>query len=616
MKRTLGLLFMSCLLISPIMESMAQQNSAVDSLFNRGISEYRSGNYTEALKMFQLLDRIYPDHNRKTACFLMEAKSFYKLKKYRKALSLFSELEYSYPKSEYVDDALYGMANVYFKMGEYTKSIEKLLALIDKRGDERLRRKAAKFSLEIMQNYISDDDLIELLSSINSERGKAVLTMQLGKRYINSHQYQAAKKVLQRYLDTYKGSSYVVQIEELYRRADKMGKGVLKIGVILPLSGQLAQEGQSVLNGIRYGIDKHNESNGAKIELIVRDSKSDIIASIKETQELCGNSEVSVIIGELESNVSAAVAAVCQEESVPLLIPAATKDGLSSIGSFIFQLRSDVATKGKTIADYAVSGLGLKRFVSIAPADDYGKSMQHAFVSSAKELGADILSEQWYYGGAENLKSQFKDIRKSGIQEMIKDSLLVIVPEEEFKDLYEENPIVDGVIHVNKEVADLVDSTNLKINTIDGLFLPVYTDDLQYVIPQVSFYNISGKLFGGSFWYDEDILNKNRNYCNGVIFVSDYFSESSNYKFYKFRDSFRIKFHKTPGRLEILGYDSISMLLSVTGDLAEERKVIRDKLAKVKGFEGLGGYISFSDKRVNTFVHILQYRDGKIYRIK
>ena len=135
-------------------------------------------------------------------------------------------------------------------------------------------------------------------------------------------------------------------------------------------------------------------------------------------------------------------------------------------------------------------------------------------------------------------------------------------------------------------------------------------------VPQVSFYNIGGKLFGGSFWYDEEILNKNRNYCNGVIFVSDYFSEASNYKFYKFRDSFRIKYHKTPGRLEILGYDSITMLLGVAGDFAERRNAIRDKLAKINGFEGIGGYISFSKNRVNTFVHILQYRDGKIYRIK
>jgi len=616
MKRTLGILLYVFILIFTAENVFSQQSSAVDSLFYRGISEYRNNNYSEALKMFMLLDKVYPGHNRKTATLLMEGKCYYKSGNYRKAVNIFSELIYNFPKSSYVDDALYGTAECYYKLGKFQKSLEKLFVLIDTGGSELLRRKAAKMSLSIMQNILTDEDLSELLISVQSERGNAVLTIQLAKRYISANQYQDARMLLQRYMDTHKGSSYLVQMQELYNNAEKMGKGVLKIGVILPLSGPFQQEGQSILNGIKYGIDEHNKSGAAKIEIVVKDSKSDVVHSIKCIQELCNDREISVVIGELESNISASIAAVCQERSVPLLIPASSKYGLSLIGENIFQLRADIATRGKSIAEYAVSGLGLKNLVVIAPADEYGKTVTQSFVNTAKSLGAEILSEQWYFGSPENLKSQFHEIRKAGINKMIQDSLIVIVSKDEFKDLYEDNPIVDGVIHVCDDVEGLIDSTNLKIKSIDGIFLPVYTDDLQFVIPQVSFFNIGAKLFGGSFWDNEEVLTANKNYCNGAIFASDFYVEKTNYKYYHFRDSFRGMFHKTPGKFEIYGYDTIKLLLNVAGETAKTRKVITEKLKDIDDFEGMGSYITLTKNRSNSFVHLLQFRDGKIFRIK
>jgi len=616
MKKALAAFGSILMLLVPICSIYAQQTSAVDSLFNRGIAEYRSGSYNEALKMFSILDKIYPKHNRKTASILMQAKSYYQLKEYSKALNLFSELEYSFPGSSYIDDAKYGSATCYFNMGKNKKSVEKLLNLIDSGGNEILLRKAAKLSLDIIQNKLTDADLKELLKKIDSERGNAVITMQLANRYMSEQQFQAAKELLRQYRETYEGSSYVVQMEELYSRADKQGKGVLKIGVILPLSGPFQQEGQSLLNGITYGVEKRNRSESSRVELLVRDSGSDIVRAITHAQELAENQEVSIIIGELEGDVSAAVAAVCQEKSVPLVIPVSSQKGLPRIGKNIFQIRSDIETRGKAVAEYAVNGLGLQNMVVIAPAGSYGKNIVSAFSTTVKALGGNILSEQWYYETAEDLKSQFQAVREAGIQKMLQDSSVVIVDKEKYKEMYAEHPVVNGVIHVDQDVPALVDSSNFKITCIDGVFLPVYHDDLQYIIPQVSFYNIGGKLFGGSFWYDEEILNTNREYCNGVIFTSDFYIDKTNYTYYHFRDEFRRSFKKTPEKFEVYGYDAVSLVFNVTGEIAETRENIRRKLSTVSQLRGLGGYITLTETGSNSFVHLLQYKDGTIFRLK
>jgi len=585
-----------------------------DSLFHEGISLYQNGQYRDALRMMDLLDRAYPDHPRKTGTLLMRGKSYYKLRDYRRSMQAFNKLMDDYPQSQYVDDALYGLATVNYRLNSMNEAVKQLIMVVELSTDSRLQRKAAKLSFDIMDYCFGEEELKALLEEIPGERGKAAVTLRLAQRELDKQHFRTTQKIVQDFLNRYPNSTYVTQMEALYQRADELGVGFLKIGVILPLTGPLEEQGKALLEGIQYAVDEHNEGDGTKVELIIRDSEGSIVRVIKAAQELCGDQEILAVIGELESELTAAIAAVAQENGVALLAPTATLDDITAIGSSIFQINSSLKVRARNLAEYAVSGLGMRKFAVLAPVNDYGRSMRDSFVQTITRLGGEIVAENWFFEGYEELGPQFKAIREVGLRQMLQDSLIIRIPKYRWNERYEHSR--DGIIYVKQSFPELVDSTGIAVTAFDGLFLPVYGEDLPYVMPQIAFYNIDARVLGGAFWHDMEALEDHQRYIDGAIFLSDFFIVPSDYNYHRLRDQYRLATGKTPEKMEVFGYDTAALLLAVVGEKSLPREQIANQLATMDLYNGIKGPILFDEERINTHVRILQYRGSQIFQIK
>ncbi len=581
---------------------LSEEVQAVDSLFFRSVSAYQQGDYAEALQLLELLNEVYPGHARTTATYLMQGKTLYKLHRYQEAQDIYNKIINQFPGSYYVDDAYYGLGTVFYRRQMYQDAVVQFLKIVDAEWDARLQVPAAQISSDIMDYLMNEEDLRALLDMVSGEKARAAVTIRLARRGLTQRHYQATKNLLESFLNTYPRSPYVDQVKKLLDQAYLLGETTFKVGVILPVADE---DGKALLEGIQYAIDLHNaERKGTQVELVIRDSGTDIIQSIKMAQELCHDEEILTIIGGLESDITAAIAAVAQENGVVLLAPTATANDITSIGPAIFQLNNNLRVRSETLAEYAVTVLGLKRFAVLTTPDEYGKSMRDTFVETVNRLGGEIIFDKWYFEGAEDknvyFETQFKAIREAGIKQM-----------------FQEN----NRRYINVSISDLVDSTEIPVTSIDGLFLPVYQDDLPYVIPQIASQNISAHVFGGATWHDIDMLEEqqkyiDQNYIDGVIFLSDYYINPSDYSYYLFRDAYQRKMGKFPEKMEVYGYDTANLLLSVVGEKSLPRQEIRNSLSQAKPFTGMRGVISFNEERVNTFVHILQYRGGTILQIK
>jgi ABC-type branched-subunit amino acid transport system substrate-binding protein len=600
----------------------AQNIQAVDSLFYKAIDAYQNQQYRDADQLFELLNQIYPGHHRETASLLMRGKCSYKLNAYQRALNQFRDICDQYPGSSYSDDAKYGMGNTYYRLNQFTNAVSKYLEIVEQSHDSRLMKKAAKLASDIMDYRMNETQLQELNESTQGEKSKAAVILRLAKREMDNQRYQTAKRRLENYMSVYPNSPFRSQFQKLLNQADDLGKHSFKIGVILPLSGELAEQGKGVLQGIQYAIDQHNQdAEKTKVDIVVRDSKSNALTAIYAAQELSDNEEVGAVIGELESSVTASIAGILQEKKMVLLAPTATEDGLTSIGSYIFQVNTSLNMRSKMLADYAVSGLGLKRFALLAPADRYGLAMRDGFVEKVETLGGKILTEVLYFEGAPDLEqyisTQMKGVRKVGIEQMVTDSLIVIVPKETLEEMNEteERPSPNR-LYVSQDIPELVDSVALAVTSIDGIFLPVYSEDLPFVMPQLAYYNINAKIFGGTYWYNIEILDQNQTYVDGAVFLSDSYVNPANFKYHTFRDQYRSAMGNTPEQMEIYGYDTASLLLHIASEKALSRDEIRERLARLKQFEGIRGNLGFNEERINPYLRLLQYRVGKIYQIK
>jgi len=599
-----------------IQKANAQHDLAVDTLFYEGINYYNNENYEQALEIFQLLDKVYKNHARLTSSLLMQGKSYYHLEKYKQSLDTFDRLILEFPESAYFDDAVFNKMLVYYKTGEMKTAVTNGIKLLDHGGDERVLKRAAELANTIMKTKMSISELKKLLEEMQGERGKAAVTLQIAQKEIDNQHYQTVILYINQFLELYPESRYRSRMESTLAKAVRLGKDKMKIGVILPLSGENSEQGNQLLNGIRFAVREFNRESGDRIEIVSYDSESDIVKAINIAKELGENAEIIAVIGEYEDNITAAVAGVIRSFGVPLIAPTAIMNGIHSIGDEVFQPRGSLNMQGKILADYAVDGLGLKTFAILGSGDEYGKQLRNAFAGKITELGGEILVEQWYYEGAEQLKTQFEEIRKAGIQKMIEDSLIVMVEKEEWEEKYSEQQFQHGTLYVKQSLEALVDSTELKVTSIDALFLPIKQEELVYVGSQFAFFNIDCRLFGSSHWYNEEFLHKYDTYIKGIYFVTDMFVDESDYSYIQFLNNYRTTFGITPSKMDIAGFDCTNLILDVMSEDIMLREDIKNFLSAVENFQGIGLDVSFNDMRVNTRLPLLQFNGIDVIQIK
>ncbi len=586
--------------------SLAQVSQPADSLFFRGVDAYKRGQYRETLQMFQSLDRVYSGHARTTGSLLMQGKALYKLKDYSGARTVFERMLSNYPESRYSPDARYGLACVYYRQNQFRDAVLQLIRIRETGAEGKTPVKAEKLASDVMLYRMEAADLKRLLGEINTENSKAAVTLELAKQQMENQNVPEAIQILEDFLRLHPKNALADPMNQLLAKAHRLEKGTQKIGVILPLSGALAEQGKNLLSGIRFAVSQQNEKGPVKFELVVKDSESRMLAAIQASQELCRNEDVIGIIGDLESSTTLAAAAVAQENGVAFLAPTAMEDGISSIGSCVFQLNGSLSMRVQKLAEYATASLGLKRFAVLYPADEYGKKMEQAFVDRVAGLGGKVVVEKWYYENAEDLGPQFKAIRETGIRQMIQDSLLDV------KDKWR----MSNKSAMDRMVSEFVDSTAIPMTSIDGFFLPVYKSNLEVALSQLAFNNIHSQILGSMSWDAVDILVNHPEAADGVIYLSDFYGDVYSPQFTEFRNAYRKASGRNPEKWDVLGYDAVGFLIETAGQIPLSRKGICDKLAEVGTFKGMRGKMELNKDRINTVVTLLQYKEGKIFKIQ
>jgi hypothetical protein len=98
---------------------------------------------------------------------------------------------------------------------------------------------------------------------------------------------------------------------------------------------------------------------------------------------------------------------------------------------------------------------------------------------------------------------------------------------------------------------------------------------------------------------------------NKLTFESDYFLDYSDTSFQSFSKRFANQTNKEVNRNVLYGYDAAEFLLSEVKDFNVSPAEIKNEITAGTVFNGYHNQISFDKSRVNKFVNILRYKDGK-----
>lgn len=568
-------------------------NPDVEVIFSQGVSEYQRLEFQKASHTFESLLNNYPAHQRITVVYIMLGKSYYRLKDFKKAILIFDDLIKKYPDSRYIDDAHYLMGFCYYQQGEYIASLKRFLTVADKGANKKLVERSRNAALRIIDNNLTLAEIQQLKDNITGDASSAILTIKLAQRLLEQDERGKAIGVLQQFVQQQTTNPYLPMVRDMLKRANvSESSGEVTIGVLLPLTGEYSEQAKGMLAGIMYAQKKFNSQSAVKINLVVKDTEGDMVKLVQVTQELARDDRIVAVIGELERDKTVTAAALLSHTNIPLIVPATSGSGITTLNDYTFQVNGDLETRGRALAQYALSQLGLKTFATLAPADNYGKTMTDAFTATVDQMGGKIVAQKWYYGSTQDLKRQFQSIRDLGKQ---------LQPAEAF-------PITRSR---DKEEGDI------PVTSIDGIFFPCYTEEIQYIAPQFAYANIRAQIIGGEHWYDLDKLRANQNYVDGIIFCSGYYFDETSIDFIKFRNDFRILMKRTPEVMESYGYDAMRILVDAVAHQQVTREKIKEHLDNLENFPGFRGPITFKgNNRINSQIRILTYKGGRLEALR
>ncbi|MEW6606715.1 MAG: penicillin-binding protein activator [bacterium] len=182
----------------------------------------------------------------------------------------------------------------------------------------------------------------------------------------------------------------------------------IKIGAILPLTGDLAKFGVSFKNGIDLAISEklHNK----KIGIIYEDDQGKPDIAVSAFRKLINFHKVSLVIGGIISSNAMAMAPIADKSKVVLLSPTATAPELTKF-KFFFRVQPSDLFEGKIMANFTFRTLNNPKVAVVYVNNDWGKGLSDVFISEYRKVKGNIVAVEYFDRGANDFRSIISKVR-------------------------------------------------------------------------------------------------------------------------------------------------------------------------------------------------------------
>jgi len=343
----------------------------------------------------------------------------------------------------------------------------------------------------------------------------------------------------------------------------------VKIGVVLPLTGNIAAFGQTSKNGLEIAYANKNKlSNGDTVKLVYVDDRGDKVEAATAVKRLLDKDKVSVILGEVASSNSMAMAPVAEKAKTPMITHASTNPRVTKGKKYVTRACFIDPFQGAVMAKYALDN-GLKKAVVVTDAkQDYSVGLSKAFKKAYEAGGGKIVKTVLINSGDKDFNAQVATIKQA-------------------------NPDIIAFTGYYPEAALMVkQARDMGIKTpfigADGVGFPELV-------------KIGGKAAEGFMYTDH---------------FNEAAAKSPEAKAYV--DAFHKKYNKPADSMGALAADAYGMILQAmencikAGKASDDKECINTNLRNTKGYKGITGEITINkDGNAVKSAVVNAVKDGK-----
>ena len=355
----------------------------------------------------------------------------------------------------------------------------------------------------------------------------------------------------------------------------------IKIGLIVPLSGEYSYIGKSILKSTRMALDKINDE---RITIIPKDTKANPIDTLKVSNELYNNG-IKIIIGPVfnESNKYLDELNEITFLSFTNKIRNNPKNVISAGVNAISQIN--------TIKKY-LSENNLKNTIFLIPETDYKREIEEAIEKSNL-----ILKEKFIYSKDPTLLTkQIEDLTR---YQQRKQNL-----ENEIKRIENSN-----TFNKKKKIDELKKKDTLGFINFDSVIIADFSESLKSVATSLLYTDVSSeriKYITLNQWFDESLLKE-------TSLHPIYFPSINKDNFELFQKEYIQNFKNTPNQISFLSYDLIGLVyyLLINNDFETNENLF----IKKNKFKGKIGIFEINKKTITHQLNFYEIQDKNFKKI-
>ena len=356
---------------------------------------------------------------------------------------------------------------------------------------------------------------------------------------------------------------------------------VVKIGLLVPLSGESSYIGQSIIQSVRLGINKINND---RLLVLPRDTKSDPSTTLKIVDELYSEGTKIFIGPVFNKNLKE----LDKFQGATFL--SFTNKVLGNPNNVI---SSGINAKSQfdAIKKYLEMN-DLDGTLVLIPKKSFKEEVEEAIIKSK------LKTKKIFYYDAEptKLTKQIEKVTRYKIRK---------------RNLEDEIKRVENSDEDNKERKLEVLNKKDTLGRIgyDSIIIADFNESLKSVTTSLLYTDVSPKkvaFISLNQWFDETLFREKTS--QPIAFPS---INRENY--FSFRDDYKKIYNESPSQIGILGYDLIGSIyyLLLKNDFEVNNKLFTED----NRFKGVSGVFEINNQKINHILTFYRVEDGKFKKI-
>jgi branched-chain amino acid transport system substrate-binding protein len=565
--------------------SSAPDSSDLQSQLELAKRLYQSTDYRASAQLIEELAGGNASYEKLPDLRVMEAKSWYHAGERDRAADLLDELVAGSSNRGLRATCRYFLGRIAYDDGNYGESASHFISASDLTTDPELRSLCYSNCLNLCIGYLTPSEQESLFRESHSisDSLAADLTYDTAERYHEAGLHKRAKRII----DTH--SAPVDKDDRRFRgledRIDLELSRLIEIALLLPLSGDLSAYGRQMNAAAELAVSTCS-TTAANIRMRSYDTFGNSIVASQLSRDVT-SSGVSAVIGPLTSQEAVGAAPYSEFWSVPMILPAASEKGLTSVSSRVFQLSPTPETMGIRLAEAAIEELGLDSVAILAPNDGYGRQITEGFRKVAAENDVEIFYEVYFPRGSSDYRRFMLNLKEA----VLPDSF-------------------DSTIFLD-ETGDTLEIEEIAVN-VPAMLIPAFADELQFIIPQLRFYRIGTVILGSEDLGAPEVVSLDPLRHYSAMFVSHSTFTESDTSWLRFRYLLEQESGLTTTPVAGLTFDAVRMTIDAGALGGFSSDGIARGWQKLGRVSGVTGPFEFNEQNENIAVPVFILMDGMI----